>query len=250
MWKLARCTFALVIVSTALNLGALAEETEDPDSAMDLVRTGFYFAGGGSVAFPHQWDKSLEGNLADDAFQILDIQVDDGDVKFYGADVEDPMMGVSAVVGYRASEVVAFELEGEWLFDSNKTDLTIRRLNEDGTVRAESTGSQTAEVEKLWTVTANIKAYPPLTGRFQPFGKVGLGVHHSEVVTDISALGIKIQENSKKTTGVLRFGAGIDIYVTRNIVAEISAGYVVPFRRTRYLVTDYINIQWRAMYRF
>ena len=43
---------------------------------------------------------------------------------------------------------------------------------------------------KISTFTANLKAYPPFTGRFQPFAKFGLGVQHSEIVINFATSGL------------------------------------------------------------
>ena len=253
MWNLARCTFALLIASFVLAHGASAVMEEDGES--EFVRTGFYLGAGGSAAFPNNWNKDFDNDLNEKATDLangLKVTVD-------GADLENAQFGVNGVIGYRAGALVAFEVEGEWLISSNKTDLNVNN----------STGSHTAEVDEIWTLTANVKVYPPFTGwlkpfaRFQPFAKVGLGVQHSKLDTDIATSGLTTDFQIKKTTtkldGALRFGGGIDIYATRNIVCELNATYVVPFAelgsttregRGGTVNADYVSVQWRLVYRF
>ena len=111
-----------------------------------------------------------------------------------------------------------------------------------------------------------MKAYPPFTGRFQPFGKVGLGVQHSKLEIDIVSAGLEATDNNEtnpvpadfrirktntKLDGMLHLGAGIDIYATPNIVAEFGFNFATPFRKVGSILgTDYVTIQSRLIYRF
>jgi hypothetical protein len=275
MWNLARCTVALLIASFALAHGASAVMEEDEGDASEFVRTGFYLGAGGTAAFPHHWNSDFDGHLNGKATDLanenaqgnLDAIDPPGDtiiplpVTVDGADLEDAQFGVNGVIGYRAGAMVAFEVEGEWLISSNKTDLDVN----------DSTGSDTAEVDKVWTITANVKLYPPFTGwlqpfaRFQPFAKVGLGLQNSKLDRDIATSGLtttnlpetivvsadfRYKKTSTSLDGALRVGGGIDIYATRNIVSELNATYVVPFSEVGFITTDYVSVQWRLVYRF
>jgi opacity protein-like surface antigen len=179
-----------------------------------------------------------------------------------GAHLEDTQWGVNSVFGYRAGALVAFELEGEWLLSRNRTNLDIN---------GSPAGSHTAEISNLWTITANVKAYPPFDGwlqplvRFQPYFKVGLGLQHSELDIDIVTSGLsttntlgtitvpadfEIHSSETNLDGALRVGGGIEIYATRNIVSELNATYVVPFSNTATVQAFYVSVQWRLVYRF
>ena len=58
------------------------------------------------------------------------------------------------------------------------------------------------------------------------------------------------QATNTSVDGVVRVGAGIDIYATSNIVSEFNFAYVLPFTELRSMKTDYVAIQWRLIYRF
>jgi hypothetical protein len=288
MWNRARCTFALLIGSFALAHGASAVMEEDEGDESEFVRTGFYLGIGGTAAFPENWNNDLDGQLDEQATdlanqnaqQALDAIDPPTDlilplaVTVDGGDLEDTQFGVNGVIGYRAGPLAAFELEGEWLLSSNKTNLGIDALSgsdPDLPIRQSSTGFHTAETQKIWTITASVKAYPPFTGwlrrfaRFQPFAKVGLGVQHSQLDTEIVTSGLsttntdetivvpanfRIRTTKTNLDGALRVGGGIEIYATRNIVSELNASYVVPFSEVGPLNADYVSVQWRLVYRF
>jgi hypothetical protein len=171
-----------------------------------------------------------------------------------GADLEAGFWGINGLIGYRVAELVAFEVEGEWLFGSNETDLDVDA----------STGTHRAEVGDIWTVTANLKVLP-FDGRFQPFGLFGLGVQHSSLEVEIVTSGLTttttpppvvvpadfvLRSNESITDGALRAGIGLDAYATENIVAQVKVGYVLPFSEVGDLRTDYVSIQWGLIYRF
>jgi hypothetical protein len=81
-------------------------------------------------------------------------------------------------------------------------------------------------------VTTNFKAHLPL-GRFQPFALAGGGM-------------MAAYDDSKAI--VLRFGAGLDFYVTKHFVLSVGADYLIPFGDLDYL--EYISVGWGAQYRF
>jgi hypothetical protein len=289
MWNPARCTFALLIASFALAHGASAGMEEDEGDASEFVRTGFYLGAGGTVAFANNWNSDFDGHLNGEATDLANQNAQEGldaidppgddiiplSVTVGGAELEDAQFGVNGVVGYRAGALVAFEVEGEWLVGSNETDLDVNSVVEVGpddfVILDSSKGSHRAEVDEIWTITANVKIYPPFTGwferfaRFQPFAKAGLGVQHSKLVTDIETSGLtttnrpgtivvpanfRIKSTETNLDGAFRVGGGIDIYATRNIVSEFNATYVVPFAEVGFIETDYVSVQWRLVYRF
>ena len=269
MRNLARCICALLIVFFALAPGASAQE-EGQDDASEFVRAGFYVGGGGSARFPINWDRDFDDDLTELASQLslgnaaAALSVIDSTataskrlITVDGTDLEDDYWyGVNGVIGYRAGPRAAFELEYEGLIGSNKSKLDV----------SDSTGTHTVEVDTIWTLTANVKAYLPfITGRFQPFAKFGLGVQHAKLTTDIVTFGLTttttvqdrvipadftIKTTESSLDGALRWGGGIDIYTTPNFLTEINATYVVPFADVGSLHSDYVSIQWRLIYRF
>jgi hypothetical protein len=46
-----------------------------------------------------------------------------------------------------------------------------------------------------------------------------------------------------------RFGAGLDVYVTRNIAINVDASYVRPMS-TEFDDLDYLSVGWGLLYRF
>jgi hypothetical protein len=174
-----------------------------------------------------------------------------------GADLEDGLLGVNGVIGYRAGERVAFEVEAEWLADSNKSDLDV----------AGSTGSHTVEIGEIWTLTANVRMFLPTDWRIQPSVIFGLGLQHSKLDVDLVTEGLETTDNlgtfddldadfeldrsRTKLTGAIRVGGGIDFYATPNIVGQLNATYVLPFNDVgSVMTTDYVSVVWRLIYRF
>ena len=269
----------LLIASFALAAGASAQEREGQADTSDFARPGFYVGVSGTYAFPDGWNSDLNNDLNEEASELANQRATDElavidpsaviiplDVRVDGADLEDGLWGINGVIGYRYAEMVAFEVEGEWLIDSNKSTLDI-----DESTGIESTGSHKAKVEDIWTLTTNVKVYP-FTGRLQPFAVVGLGLHHSKLdidvvtselettddppaktpphpITDLPA-DFRIKSSDTKLDGAVRLGGGIDIYATPNIVAAFSVTYVAPFAEVGSMTTDYVAIGWRILYRF
>ncbi|MEE8492224.1 MAG: hypothetical protein V3S60_11320 [Acidimicrobiia bacterium] len=264
----------LLIASFALAAGASAQEKEGQADASDFARPGFYVGVGGTYVFPNGWNSDLNDDLNEQATELANQRATDElaliapgdiiplDVRVDGADLEDGLLGINGVIGYRYADLVAFEVEGEWLIDSSKSNLDI-----DG-----STGSHTAKVEDIWTLTTNVKVYP-FTGRLQPFAVIGLGLQHSKLDIDVVTSDLtttedppptnpptppvhtvsadfRIKSSDTKLDGVVRLGGGIDIYATPNIVAAFSATYVAPFAEVGSMTTDYVAVGWRILYRF
>jgi hypothetical protein len=284
MWNLVRCTVALLTTSLAFVHGAFAVMEEDKES--DFVRPGFYVGVGGTVAFPNGWDSDFDNHLNEEAGDLAteNAQAALGapppsvipvSVRIDGADLEDAQFGLNGVAGYRVGALVAFEVEGEWLITKNKSNLDVDQVDEvlpdEFVTLRSSTGSHRTEVDEIWAISANVKVYPPFIGwlerfaRFQPYAKVGLGIHHSKFVVDIESSGFtttnatgtievpadfRIRSSDTSLDGMVRVGGGIEIYATRNIVSEINATYVLPFSDVGFLKTDYVSVQWRLAYRF
>lgn len=262
----------IALVATLLAATPVSAAEEDGQAAGPVyARPGFYLGVGGSSAFPMDWngdvdDRELSDEAAERANQNAAVDLDGINpnamlleletVVVDGADLEDVLLGVNAVVGYRVAETVAFEVEAEWLFGSNKSSLDV----------AGSMGSHSIEVEEIWTLTANARMFLPTDWWVQPSAIVGLGLQHSKLKTDIVTSGVmttnttgtipvdadfRIQETDTKLDGALRVGAGIDVYVTPNIVGQLNATYVMPFADVgRIMGPDYISLVWRLVYRF
>jgi opacity protein-like surface antigen len=270
------CTALLAATLVFAGEAAVAEQGEPSEFA----RTGPYLGIGGTFAFPTDWDTDLDNDMNEEAtelaneaamgsFDALPPATTAGynlvplEIKVDGADFEDGLLGVNALVGYRVAENVAFELEGEWLTESSESDLDVTG----------STGRHRAEVKDIWTLTTNVKIYP-FTGRFQPFAVGGVGLQQSKLDVDIVTSGVttealnpqpppdpplvlpdigadfRIRKRNSKVDGAVRVGGGIDVYATSNIVGSLSVTYVHPFSQVGTLRTDYVSLVWRVLYRF
>jgi len=92
---------------------------------------------------------------------------------------------------------------------------------------------------ELWMVAANGKVYP-FYGIIQPYALFGLGFCG---VDDSRAA------SSRDTTGFgMRFGGGLDVYITRNWAVSVEAGYFLPTGgRSNY---GAVPITFGILYRF
>lgn len=121
-----------------------------------------------------------------------------------GASVEfDETAGFSLVGGFRAHPHIAVEGEIEFLAPSDISESTF------------------GDFADLWslTTTVNAKAFA-LTGRFQPYGLVGIGVMRSE---------LSVGNFDDDYDGfAARFGAGLEVYLGEHWALDIGADYVLP----------------------
>ncbi len=119
--------------------------------------------------------------------------------------------GVAVFLGYRVHRHVSIEARGEYLegFD----------------VRADSPseGEFDAELDGF-LVTVGPKFYP-LTGSLQPFVGFGLGGMRARL-RGIDSGGSRF--NVSETAAVVRFAAGLDYFLSANLVLNLEAAYVSP----------------------
>lgn len=94
---------------------------------------------------------------------------------------------------------------------------------------------------EIVTFTGNLKAYL-LTGRWQPFALVGVGVNWHEL--DDGFTGV----SEDWTDFAARFGGGIDCYLTESISLGVNAAYILPTGDLD--GADYISVVAGAQYRF
>jgi opacity protein-like surface antigen len=78
--------------------------------------------------------------------------------------------------------------------------------------------SGTSAEFKPLVYTGNVKGYLPL-GRFQPYGLIGIG--GMTLFVDSTA------PNIDRSDFVARFGAGLEFYITENIVAVAAWNYIL-----------------------
>jgi opacity protein-like surface antigen len=95
-----------------------------------------------------------------------------------------------------------------------------------------------------WAAWVNAKGYPtaPWTGRFQPFGMVGIAWMWERLT------GSAISGSQEHGDFAARFGGGIDFYVTENIMVTAESAWVLPTGRLNQL--NQVQIGGALQYRF
>jgi opacity protein-like surface antigen len=199
----------------------------------DFARNGFFVGLAGSYAID-----TFEDDAEDDVNDELAALGYMGYV--VGLDV-DASLGINGRVGYRFHPHFSAELLVEWL-DGFDADLSITDVSLTPPV---SIDFATIEIEP-WVITGNVKGHL-LTGRYQPYLLAGAGVMTAKVKLKDS-LGLGASESDRLTDFAARFGGGIDVYLTENIVLTAGADYVLPTGDVKDL--DYVSIDWGFQYRF
>lgn len=118
----------------------------------------------------------------------------------------DDSAGINVRVGYRAFPNMAFELTYEWLegFDS-------------------TAGTPERELD-THLITANARLFG-LTGRFQPYALVGLGI--LVVNTEWRQPGAP-KPYAVEAGFTARFGGGLDFYLSEHTVLNLEGTYLAP----------------------
>jgi opacity protein-like surface antigen len=201
------------------SVALIAEDEVDKD---DFARRGWLVGVAGSSAF-----ETFEDDAESDFQNVL------------GPDVNlsvDDSIGFNGRVGYRCHRRFSAEVEVEWL-DGFSSDLT------------EPGVDQLAKVDyEPVVVTTNVKGYF-LTGRYQPFLLVGAGAMTADTkLREPVGLSFTGLDSESDTAFVMRFGGGIDLYATKNVVVSLEADYVLPLGNLDAL--DYVTIGWGVQYRF
>ena len=217
---IAEAAAAAVLVGVVCASVALTAEDEIDED--DFARRGWMLGVGGSYA--------------------VEVFEDDAESDFQKSLGPDPRLsvdnsfGFSGHGGYRCHRRFSAEVEVEWL-DGFDADLTQPGVD------------QLAKVEyDPVVITANVKGYF-LTGRYQPFLLLGAGAMTAETkIREPVGLAFTGIDTESDEAFALRFGGGIDLYATENVVVTVDADYVMPFGNLDAL--DYITIGWGIQYRF
>jgi hypothetical protein len=186
------------------------------------------------------WFAGLEGVYGYQDFKVGDEESDIRET-YQPFDVDfnmdsDSGGGLNFKVGRRCHSRVAVEFEVEWI-DKFK-----------GTIKEPTAGDVTnVKFSPIVVTTVNVKGYL-LTGRYQPYALLGVGMlalrSASSNVTD--GPGKEYQQD----TGMLalRFGGGIDVYATRNWVVTGGVDYVYSATNIDHM--NYISVGVGVQYRF
>lgn len=211
-------TGAILLIGTLAFAPALSQAEEIPSSEDNpYARNGFYIGLAGSFGIDAAAEEELEKQSG------LKLRI--------GEDI-----GLHARLGYRFHPRLAAEYQFEWI-----TDVDID-------VQAVPFGTGAFSLER-WTNTANVKAYLA-TDTVQPFLLLGLGVMTVEIDgSPVEVMpGIFQRLAVQKTDFAARFGAGLEVYATEQIVINLDASYVLPAGGLEDF--DYVSIGWGFQYRF
>jgi opacity protein-like surface antigen len=179
-----------------------------PAQAWDFDRSGIYLGLAGSYAF----DMALEDALLVYAPPVLSVKVKDS-------------FGIQGRLGYRFIPHLAAEVQAEYLFGF------------DTKVDGEKVAKHT-----ILTATANAKVFA-MTEDIQPFAIVGAGVLYANLGDDGG-----FDVSADAVGPAMRAGAGIDLYLSENIVVSAETTYVLPFANVSDL--DYLSVGVGVQYRF
>ncbi|MFB3117162.1 MAG: outer membrane beta-barrel protein [Myxococcota bacterium] len=248
---------------------ALATQDDEDDQA-GYDRRGIYVALSGSYARENFSDSAVvnlvDGELREglqgfrgtpvgdpDAFPNPIPPGDPGLYTFSFGDIDSDTFGISGRGGYRCHPYVSAELQFERLADfegsiSENDDITNQGIDP---ADIDTPRRFDLELESL-VFTTNVKGYL-LTGRYQPFILVGMGFMRMESkARDDGTLGTKPglapQASERTVDFALRFGGGIDFYLTRNVVVSAEASYLMPTGKLDNL--DYYSLGLGLQYRF
>jgi opacity protein-like surface antigen len=209
---------------------SIALTADDEVDEEDFARRGWLVGVGGSYAF-----ETFEDDAEADYQRQLDIDRGPFPTNYAELSVDDSF-GFNGRVGYRCHRRFSAEVEVEWLhgFDADLTQSGFTQL-------------ANVEFDPL-VVTTNVKGYL-LTGRYQPFLLLGAGAMVAEThVRNPVGLGFTGVGDEDEKSFAMRFGGGIDLYATKNIVVSLEADYVLPFGNLDAL--DYVTVGWGVQYRF
>jgi len=263
-----------VMALGCMAIALLTQDDEDEEEGYD--RRGFYAGLAPSYARQNFSDSAIvslvDGEMQDALRSFRGTPApDDGDPGAYTFnldDIDDDVFGFTGRVGYRCHPYISTELQFEWLDDfdgalsENPNGITNEGVDVPDTARKFD-----LELESL-VFTTNMKGhlltgrYQPfvlvnmkghlLTGRYQPFVLVGLGFMRMESKTrDASGGAIPgpaPQASDRTVKLAMRFGGGLDFYITENVLANAEISYLMPTGKLDDL--DYYSIGVGLQYRF
>ncbi|MEE3328628.1 MAG: outer membrane beta-barrel protein [Myxococcota bacterium] len=209
----------LIVFAISAMTASLAG-AEDPEKG-DFVNTGGYIVLGGVTAFDNFQNTPSDFNF-------------------------DTSLGFMLRGGYRIDRIFAVEAEGNFLsgWDTDNTVIA-------GTDATDFTLDG-------GVATLNALAYLPL-GRFQPHVMVGLGGMWAQLRTSSPTQEIcgpneywfcksTYSQLGHSGSFVMKFGGGVDFYVTRDWAIVLDAEYVLPFGDLEDL--RYTSFNWGFLFNF
>ena len=252
-------------------IALLTQDDEGDEERYD--RRGFYAALSPSYARENFSDSSVvdlvDGELQDNLQSVRGTPVigdpdanpptvdgDPGIYTFSFSGIDSDVFGVTGRGGYRCHPYVSAELQFERLsnFDGGITETTV---NTWPSAADDVPRNFDFELESL-VFTTNVKGHL-LTGRYQPFVLAGVGFMRMESkardTTSKAALDAPDPNRDRAADAgdiwvevALRFGGGLDFYLTENIVVSAEGSYLMPTGKLDDL--DYYTFGLGLQYRF
>lgn len=263
-------------------IALLTADDEDDQEGYD--RRGIYLAASASYARGNFTDSSIlnlyDGEIKDNLRVLRGIPreadpptdpptiIDEGIyfVKFGDLD-DDDAFGFTGRGGYRCHSRVSVELQADHFDDIGsgsivETGATPVIVNTKDGPLEDSLRNFKFDLESL-VMTTNVKGHL-MTGRYQPFVLAGLGfmrmetkgrdvTPNAEATTEICQPPLTDpchapQESDRRVEVALRFGGGLDFYLTENVVISAEGSYLMPTGKLDGL--DYYTFAVGLQYRF
>jgi opacity protein-like surface antigen len=251
-------------------IALLTQDDDDDEEGYD--RRGLYVALSGSYArenfsdstVVNLFDGELQYNLrmlrGTPVLQDLDAKPpipEDGDPGVYTfslSDIDSDTFGVTGRGGYRCHPYISAELQFEALsdFEGGIAETTV---NPWPSAANDVPRNFDIALESL-VFTTNVKGHL-LTGRYQPFVLAGLGFMRmetkayditSKAMLDAAGQTRAAQAREIRVEVAMRFGGGLDFYLTENVVVSAEGSYLMPTGKLDDL--DYYTFGLGLQYRF
>jgi opacity protein-like surface antigen len=230
------------------------DEAEGEEEAERYDRRGFFVGLSGSYARENFSDSDvvdlIDGELQDNLRLLRGTPVlpsppgDRGVYTFNLEDVDSDAFGATGRGGYRCHPRISAELQFEKVTDFDGS------IMENGTPSNDSARNFDLELESL-VFTNNLKGHL-LTGRTQPFALLGVGFMRMESKaydsTGASTDGRAANARERTVNVAFRYGAGLDFYLTKNVVMTAEGSYLMPLGKLDGL--DYYQFGVGLQYRF
>jgi opacity protein-like surface antigen len=139
----------------------------------------------------------------------------------------DNALGLDIKAGYCITDFFALEFMFQYL-DEFKYDETVREYVYISPSWYYYDVDYKATVS-LYNFTINGKGFIPLDSIFRPYGVLGLGYAYGEAEQEISYLGLTDKFTEKEDGMCGRFGAGIDIFLSKQFALEGEVSYFMGF---------------------
>jgi opacity protein-like surface antigen len=250
----------------AIGCMAIALLTEDDEDTQEgYGRRGFYAGVSPLYARQNFSDSAAVGRVDGDLLDNLrklrgtPTDTDPGNYTFRLGDLDDDAFGVAGRGGYRCHPYAAAELQFDWLDNFEGS------VFENGVPMNDTTRNFDLELESL-VFTANAKGHL-LTGRYQPFVLLGLGFMRMESKSRDETPAARAltavcppdpgdptppcyagNARDRRVEVALRFGGGLDFYITENVAMSAEVSYLMPTGQLDDL--DYYSFGIGMQYRF